>query len=141
MITDEKLAKLAKLGKAMNHQVERHPAHGSFLDNPPRFVHWCNGSVPITAPTWEHVRRAEDFGTELFNVGVELVAEVIKLRALLASRSCTRPPAGWWCSRGHHEDGPCAARPESDRCLVEAGIGMPRSCIRGTQWCVTEHQR
>ena len=24
---------------------------------------------------------------------------------------CKRPPAGWRCTRGHHEDGPCAAVP------------------------------
>lgn len=24
---------------------------------------------------------------------------------------CTRPPAGWWCSRDAGHDGPCAAHP------------------------------
>ena len=26
---------------------------------------------------------------------------------------CTRPPAGWYCTRGLNHQGPCAAHPES----------------------------
>ncbi len=36
----------------------------------------------------------------------------VKENAVITQR-CTRPPAGWWCSRTEGHDGPCAARPES----------------------------
>lgn len=29
--------------------------------------------------------------------------------------TCTVPPTGWWCSREAGHEGPCAARPESER--------------------------
>jgi hypothetical protein len=29
-------------------------------------------------------------------------------------RQCTRPPAGWYCTRGVHTDGPCAALPKKN---------------------------
>lgn len=27
------------------------------------------------------------------------------------TKQCTRPPPGWYCTRGPHDDGPCAALP------------------------------
>lgn len=29
----------------------------------------------------------------------------------MSTPHCSRPPAGWWCSRTADHDGPCAARP------------------------------
>ncbi len=29
-------------------------------------------------------------------------------------KPCLRPPSGWRCTRGEHEDGPCAALPDTE---------------------------
>lgn len=70
---------------------------------------------------------------ELFDDATSKLAIAINerdaLRAQLESRSndvaktsCTRPPVGWYCTRGEGHDGPCAARPMSNREAYEKGL-------------------
>jgi hypothetical protein len=37
-------------------------------------------------------------------------------------KPCTRPPAGWRCTRGEHDDGPCAAVPDDRSVRFRPGL-------------------
>lgn len=44
-----------------------------------------------------------------------------------AIAQCARPPAGWFCSRGAHHKGPCAARPT----MTVTEVEMPADVRKG----------
>jgi hypothetical protein len=49
---------------------------------------------------------------------------------------CTRPPPGWYCTRGPNHDGPCAAVPES------AGGAIARQLREmGRNWALCQQWR
>lgn len=92
---------------------------------------------------------ASEAASTLVQTAIEVAMQIAKLDAYDiaerdhgvtegAKKPCMRPPKGWWCSRGEHEDGPCAARADTRHCNRADGSSPIGVCGGNHHTCSCE---
>lgn len=86
-----------------------------------RFWAKCSG-CGLTSPRRKTRKDVIDF----WNARALSPPPVVE-EARLLDDQCTVPPEGWWCCRPAGHEGPCAARPEPPKALIDAALAAWRA--------------
>lgn len=92
---------------------------------------------------------ASDTAAAMVQTALEVAMQVAKLDAFElaeidaggvphATKPCMIPPKGWYCTRGEHKGGPCAALPDTDHCNRADGSSPVGVCGGNHHTCSCE---